>query len=264
MSAAVDPVLVSRAADGDGEALVVVLNAIRDDVYRLSVRMLWHPADAEDATQEILIRVMTRLGGFRGDAAFSTWVYRVAVNHLLTTRQRRAERAAMSFDAFAEDLATGLDEPYEAGAVDAELLAEEVKVGCTQGMLLCLDRSHRAAYILGEVFGLSGEEAASILEIEPGAYRKRLSRARARVQGFMGGHCGLLDEANACRCGRRVGAAVRQGRVDPDNLFFARRVRDGVRQMDRLHDAAAVFRSHPELRAPDRVVEVILRAMRDA
>jgi RNA polymerase sigma factor (sigma-70 family) len=264
VSTAVDAMLVSRAAGGDGEALEAVLSAIKDDVYRLSVRMLWHPGDAEDATQEILIKVMTRLGGFRGDAAFSTWVYRVAVNHLLTTRQRRAERAAMSFDAFAEDLATGLDEPYEAGAVDAGLLAEEVKVGCTQGMLLCLDRPHRAAYILGEVFGLSGEEAASILQIEPAAYRKRLSRSRARLQGFMRGHCGLLDEANACRCARRVGAAIRHGRLDPDDLLFARGVRDGVRRMDRLHDAAAVFRSHPELRAPDRVVAVILRAMRDA
>lgn len=263
MSAAVDAMLVGRAAGGDGEALEAVLGAIKDDVYRLSVRMLWHPADAEDATQEILIKVMTRLGGFRGEAAFSTWVYRVAVNHLLTTRQRRAERAAASFEAFAQDLATGLDEPYDAGAVDAELLAEEVKVGCTQGMLLCLDRAHRVAYILGEVFGLSSEEAASILEIEPAAYRKRLSRARTRVQGFMRGHCGLLDEANACRCSRRVGTAIRQGRVDPDNLLFARGVRDGVRRMDRLYDAAAVFRSHPELRSPDRVVEVILQVVRD-
>lgn len=263
MNAAVDAMLVGRAAGGDGEALEAVLGAIKDDVYRLSVRMLWHPADAEDATQEILIKVMTRLGGFRGEAAFSTWVYRVAVNHLLTTRQRRAERAAMSFDAFAEDLATDLDEPYEAGAVEAELLAEEVKVGCTQGMLLCLDRPHRAAYILGEVFELSGEEAASILEIAPAAYRKRLSRARARVQDFMRGQCGLVDEANACRCGRRVGAAIRHGRLDPDNLLFAHGVRDGVRRMDRLHDAAAVFRSHPELRAPDRIVEVILRVLRD-
>jgi DNA-directed RNA polymerase specialized sigma24 family protein len=54
VSAAVDPVLVSRAAAGDGEALEAVLSAIKDDVYRLSVRTLWHPADAEDATQEIL------------------------------------------------------------------------------------------------------------------------------------------------------------------------------------------------------------------
>ena len=264
MSAAVDAALVGRAAGGDGGALEAVLGAIKDDVYRLSVRMLWHPADAEDATQEILILVMTRLGGFRGEAAFSTWVYRVAVNHLLTTRQRRAEHAAMSFDAFAEDLATGLDEPYAVGAVDAELLAEEVKVGCTQGMLLCLDRAHRAAYILGEVFALPAEEAASILEIEAAAYRKRLSRARARVQVFMRGQCGLVDEANACRCGRRIGAAIRHGRLDPDNLLFAHGVRDGVRRMDRLHDAAAVFRSHPELRAPDRIVEVIRRVLRDS
>jgi RNA polymerase sigma factor (sigma-70 family) len=65
--------------------------------------MLWHPHDAEDATQEILVKLLTRLSTFRGDALFSTWAYRVAVNHLLSTRRRRAEQPAMSFEAFAED-----------------------------------------------------------------------------------------------------------------------------------------------------------------
>jgi len=134
--------LVARARGGDAAALDELVRSVADDVYGLALRMLWHPQDAEDATQEILVRVVTRLSTFRGDAAFRTWVFRVAANHLLTTRRRRAELPELTFDAFGADLAEGLDTPYESD-VDAGLLEEEVKIGCTQGMLLCLDREHR-------------------------------------------------------------------------------------------------------------------------
>ncbi len=126
-------------------------------------------------------------------------------------------------------------------------------------LLLCLDREHRAAFILGDVFELPGGEAAEVLGVTPAAYRKRLSRARSRVQAFMREHCGLVEPANPCNCRRRIGAAVRHGRVHPDRLLFARDVRVHVDQMERLHDAAAVFRSHPPLRAPERVADAILR-----
>lgn len=255
---AVDERTVAAAIGGDRIALERVLIEVQNDVYRLAHRMLWHPQDAEDATQEILVKVATRLSTFRGDARVTTWVHRIAVNHLLTTRRRRAERQALSFDAFGEDLARGLDEPYDGRGVDEGLLAEEVKIGCTQGMLLCLDREHRIAYILGEIFELPGEEAASILGISPAGYRKRVQRARERIKRFMRGHCGLVDPANPCRCARRVGAAIATGRVDPDRLLFA----EHVQRIERLQDAAAVFRSHPEQRAPDRVVAAVMNALR--
>lgn len=250
--------IVDAARNGDSAALEHVVRAIKDDVYALAIRMLWHPSDAEDATQEILIRVVTHLGSFRGDAAFGTWVYRIAANHLLTTRRRRAERAALSFDAFAADLAEGLDTAYDAPDVDEGLLAEEVKIGCTQGMLLCLDREHRLAYVVGEVFDLPSDEAAYVLDLTPAAYRKRLSRARERVRTFMEGHCGLVDQANACRCRRRVGRAIEVGRIDPGRLLFANHpVRAAVQDMERFHAAAALFRSHPDYRAPDSVAQKV-------
>ena len=258
----VAPELVERATAGDPAALDELVRTVSDDIFRLAQRMLWHPHDAEDATQEILVKLLTRLSTFRGDALFSTWAYRVAVNHLLSTRRRRAEQPAMSFEAFAEDLAGGLDEPYDAGEVDEGLLAEEVKIGCTQAMLLCLDRPQRMAYILGELFELPSEQAAELLGVTPAAYRKRLSRARSRIEQFMRGHCGLLDAANPCRCERRIGTAIRQGRVDAARLLFARGVQRPMQQMQRLEDAAAVLRSHPELRAPDTVNDVITRVLR--
>ena len=252
--------LVARVRAGDRAALEALVGEIRDDVYNLALRMLWHPADAEDATQEALVKVITGLGSFRGEAAFRTWVHRVAANHLLTTRRRRMEQAAMSFEEFGEDLAAGLDVP----APDDPLLEEEVKVGCTHAMLLCLDREHRLAYVLGEVFGLGSEDAAWVAGVSPAAYRQRLSRARARVRGFMEGHCGLVDPSNACRCSRRVGVALATGRVDPRELLFAGRagVRSEVADMERLHAAAALLRSHPRYAAPGRVAEEVLRIVR--
>lgn len=244
---------VARAREGDRCALEELVAALRDGVYNLALRMLWHPEDAEDATQEILIQVVTRLGGFRGEAAFTTWAYRVAANHLLTTRRRRAERA-LSFDAFAQDLAEGLADPRDHG-VDERLLEQEVKIGCTHGMLLCLDREHRLAYILGEVFEIDSRQAAEITATTPAAYRKRLERARRRIVAFMAGHCGLVNPERPCRCARRIDRAIAVGRVAPDAPLFAARpqhsaVHRAVAEMDLLHDAAAVFRSNPDYAAP--------------
>jgi hypothetical protein len=78
----------------------------------------------------------------------------------------------------------------------------------------------------------------------------------------MRGHCGLVDPANPCRCSRRVGTALATGRVDPGNLLFVRHVDAHVARIERMRDAAAVFHSHPELRAPDRVVAAVTAALR--
>jgi RNA polymerase sigma factor (sigma-70 family) len=259
--------LVRRAQDGDRHALEQLAFAVKDGLYNLALRMLWHPQDAEDATQEILIKLLTRLGSFRGEAAFTTWAFRVAANHLITTRRRRAERQDLSFDAFAVDLMEGLADPRDYG-VDEHLLEEEVKIGCTQGMLLCLDREHRLAYILGEVFELKSKEAAFIADTTPEAFRKRLQRSRQRIASFMQSNCGIVDPENACRCRRRINAAVALGRVDPAALHFATHpqhdpaVRRGVADMDRLRDAAAVFRSHPHYGSPAAVAEAVRNLLR--
>ncbi len=259
--------LVEEAKAGKREALEGLIRRIRDDVYRLALKMLWHPEDAQDATQEILIRILTHLDGFRGESAFTTWAFRVAANYLLTTRKRRAEREALSFEQFGKDLDEGRSAATPATSeAEQALLVEEVKIGCTQGLLLCLDREHRLAYILGEVFELTGAQGAALLDVTPAAFRKRLSRARARVRAFMARKCGLVNPDNPCRCRLRVQRAVEKGRVRPDHLLFARHpvrsprtpaLRKRVEEMETLHRAAAVFRSHPAFAAPEALLEGI-------
>ena len=249
---------VERARDGDQRALEQLLRELQDDIYRVALRMTWHPEDAADATQEILIRITTRLSTFRGESSVRTWAYRVAVNHLLNRHRARIEHEELTFAAFAEQLATGLSD--RAADPVAPLLVEEIKLGCTLGMLQCLDRDHRMAYILGEVFQLGSEEAATITATSSATYRKRLSRARARIRDFVEANCGLVDPNRACHCRRRLPAAIATGRVDPEHLTFAThpiRGERATREMQFLHDAAALMRSHPAYAAPSRLLDAI-------
>jgi hypothetical protein len=117
------------------------------------------------------------------------------------------------------------------------------------------------AYVLGEVLEFSSDEAADVCGIAPAAFRKRLQRARERIRQFMESHCGLLGPGNPCRCQRRIGAAIKRGRVDPEDLLFAHRVDALKLEMERFTDAGAIFRSHPELRTPPELVDAVLRAV---
>src|SRR5215510_4613231 len=137
--------LATRAIDGDRDALDRIVRDLQGDVYGLALRMLWNREDAEDATQEILVRVVTRLSQFDFRSKLKTWVYRVAVNYILDVKKSAVERLDLTFERFAEDLAEGLSTEGPAEA-ERSLLVEEVKIGCTLGMLQCLDRPHRLAY----------------------------------------------------------------------------------------------------------------------
>src|SRR5437867_8398419 len=102
--------LVRRAREGDGESLERLVSGIQDRIYGLALRMLWHPEDAKDATQEILLRIVTHLATFRGKSRFLTWAYRVGANHLLTWRKGRIEGQGFTFESFGKDLQEGLEE----------------------------------------------------------------------------------------------------------------------------------------------------------
>jgi RNA polymerase sigma factor (sigma-70 family) len=209
-----------RAIEGDREALDRLVRELQADVYGLALRMLWNREDAEDATQEILVRAITRLAQFDFRSQLKSWVYRIAVNYILDVKKSPVERMQLNFTTFADDLAADL---APAGPADAErsLLTEEVKIGCTLAMLQCLDREHRLAYVLGESLDMPGPEAAAVLEISPELFRKRLQQARTAIVSFTRAHCGLASAAASCACSRRVPAALRAGRVQVEALTFA-------------------------------------------
>lgn len=176
-----DPALraaVDRAKAGDRPALEAVVAALQDDVFRLALRMTAHPEDARDASQEILIKIVKGLTSFRGESSIRTWAYRIAVRHVLDRRKSRVEALALDFERFGKDLLDGLATDPDPDPV----LAEEVKIGCTLAMLTCLDREHRMAYLLAEVFGLTHTEAANLCGVAEDVHRQRVSRARLALE----------------------------------------------------------------------------------
>jgi RNA polymerase sigma factor (sigma-70 family) len=204
--------LIEQAQDGDAAALEALVRGIQDQVHGLAVRMLADPHAAQDATQEILIRIVTKLSTFQGDSKFETWTYRVATNYLLTAKKAINANPQLSFQMFSDDLLNGLADDRTAAPEDAVML-NELRVRCTMAMLLCLDPDHRAAYVLGEILELDHSNAAEILDITSANFRKRLSRARASVQDFTAASCGLGSKTAPCSCRKRLPAALAQGRV---------------------------------------------------
>ena len=142
--------LVRKAKDSNRAALESLIRGIQDLVYGLALRMLGYPEDADDASQEILVKVITHLDSFRGESSFTTWAYRVAANHLLTTRKRLAENQAMSFEDYEAllEMAVASEWPESVPEAERSLIVKEVMLSCTHGMLLCLDRPHRITFIL--------------------------------------------------------------------------------------------------------------------
>ena len=241
-----------------------VILAIKDNIYNISLRMLWKPIDAEDVTQEILIKVLTNLAKFRGESKFTTWVYRIATNHLLMCKKRGLENQELSFDLFEKGIQEGFmtNQPVCVPEVDRDILAEELKISCTHAMLLCLEREQRMIYILSSIFGINSIEGADILSITPETYRKRLSRIREKMRCFMENNCGLLNPEKSCRCNKRIEVAIENYRINPEKLLFAqnplinRKIVEICRdEMEEFDEAAAIFARNPHYLAPETIVK---------
>ena len=264
--------LAEEAQRGSLKALDQLLSTVQDKIYTLAVRMLWCPDDARDATQEILIKLATHLASFRHESAFMTWAYSVGANYLRSVRKGRLEDR-YTFESFGQELSENLSEYDETeDPIQTNMLLEEIRVGCTMGMLLCLDRPHRIAYILGEILEFDGEEAAQILEIPSATYRKRLSRARADMVKFMQNRCGLVRASNACKCNLRLNYAMEVGRVNPAKLVFAEdpeaarrypQVLEHIRRLEESQRVVALYRARAELAAPQDLLMQVRALIND-
>lgn len=252
-------IVVERAKNGDRKSLNRLILEVKDLVYNLSLRMLLYPMDAEDATQEILVKIVTHLSTFKGESNFRTWVYRVATNYLLTQKSKKNREVAMGFEAYGVLIDTGQSDTitYTENLGEQRLLEEEVKVSCTHGMLLCLNETNRMVYILGVILDFNSKEGAEILGIRPENFRKQLSRSKAKLRNFLQAKCGLANPENPCRCTKKIDFLIDQQRIDPTALRFANQEQRSIellKVITKLEKTAAIFRSTPQYATPERVV----------
>jgi RNA polymerase sigma factor (sigma-70 family) len=260
--------LVSRIQQGSQDALEALIRRHQPWIYNLVLRMVYHPQDAEDVTQEVLIKLLTKISTFEGRSSVRTWLYRIVINHVLNMKRARAEVMEWTFKKYGDGLASAPDEDLPDPAsvpVDVLLLVDEARITCTSGMLLCLDREQRLVYILGEIFGVTDRVGSELLEMSRVNFRQKLARARQDLHSFMQDRCGLINTANPCRCARKTRAFMRAGYVDPSNLLFASSHVTRVRQVaERVHEEidsldaayAEIHRDHPFHDSPDFVASL--------
>jgi RNA polymerase sigma factor (sigma-70 family) len=264
--------LGTRAMAGDSGALSVLVEALHAPVFRLALRMLVHVADAEDATQEILVKVVTHLGEFGGRSALMTWVHTLAARHLLRFRSSRSERNLLAPNALAALLDAGmrLAGPDSVQEPEAGLWEQEVRLTCTHGMLSVLSREERLAVVLADILGLDSMTAAEIAGTTPEAFRQRLARARGALKPILEERCGLVSPKNPCRCRGQVRAKRAVGGLGPAPTLQplapgeteeAARVRRAAREMRGAYRAARAFHVDPPLSPPAGVLERLRAAL---
>jgi RNA polymerase sigma factor (sigma-70 family) len=268
-----DWLLVSESLNGSKSSLEKLISRHQTFIYNVAWKMVLNPQDAEDITQDILIKIITKLSQFNNKSLFRTWLYRIAVNHILNCKKQRRELQFTDFSTVGNMIDqlpdNELSEIEQAQFADT---TEDVRISCTAGMLLCLDREQRMTFILGAIFNIDHRLGAEILEITPDNFRQRLSRARKDLHSFMHNKCGLINQSNPCRCPKKTKSFIELGWALPDNLQFnARHVKDIYNSVPQKNEALIsvleekyqlLFSNHP-LQEPLNKTKIIDELFKD-
>jgi len=186
-----DGSLVQRAQRGEVAALDALAGRYRPMVMKIALRLTRNRADAEDATQEAMFRMFRALLDFRGESAFSSWLYRIALNSAKTALIERARRLRVFASAHEDDERHRL-EPVDGSTPEALTLAAEIGA-MTFAAVQALPLDQRNALALCQVDGLSYLEAARIMECPIGTVRSRVSRARQAIDQRLGAISAPVD-----------------------------------------------------------------------
>lgn len=216
-----DQALIKKSLDGDKNSLETLLKKHQPFVFNIAWKMVQNPVDAQDITQEVLIKVTTKLAQFKGQSEFRTWLYRIVVNHFLKMKKQSKEEVVEDFDQFGNVLESIENiELTELEQKEKETEIREMNLACMSGMLLCFTREQRIVYILGELFNADHTVGSEILGISKQNFRVKLSRARKDLLQFMNNKCGLVNKSNPCRCYKKVTTMINNKRVDSRHLLF--------------------------------------------
>ena len=218
-----DNELIKSVLSGDTIALTTLVEKHQPFIYNLAWKLTGNIVDAEDLTQETLVKIITNLSTFKQQSSFTTWAYRIAKNQFLNDKNKPSNLLSSSF----EELGNRLDNAPNIDLTLDEInekkdLIKELRLQCLAGMLLCLTKEQRMIYIIGEIFGADHTVGSEIMEITKGNYRMKLSKARKELYNFMQNKCGLVDKRNPCRCHKKITFVMETGLINAKNLLHNR------------------------------------------
>ncbi len=173
--------LVRRVRGGDTAAFTRLVELCAPRVYNLAYRMVNNTDDAQDIAQEAFLRVYQALPSFKGDAAFSTWLYRIVVNACYDELKRRGRRPATFSDLETDDGTPTTDTLTTGESAEDRLLTRE-RQGVVQAAIRALPEPFRLVLVLYDVQGVSYQEIADILHTNIGTVKSRLNRARNQLR----------------------------------------------------------------------------------
>jgi RNA polymerase sigma-70 factor (ECF subfamily) len=183
--------LIRRLKERDEAAFRELVETYRDRVFNMTFRMLGNREEAEDVSQEVFITVFKSIDSFRGDAKFSTWLYRVTANHCknrIKYLSRRHDRSKAEFDESIErNPAAGSVAPASMGRPDHQVEGADLEQ-LIQRLIAELDEDHRILIVLRDVEELSYEEIGQITELPEGTVKSRLHRARLALRARLKKH----------------------------------------------------------------------------
>ncbi len=171
----VDRALVEAAQAGDRVALEELVRRTHRGVYTCALRLVGNPDDAADITQDVYVRVVRKLSGFRHEASFATWLNRVTTNVAMSTLRRRMRRLAVEGATVPPDTRDTASDPAERAEL-ADL------AGRLERLVAALPEGQRRVLVLRDIYGQSTEEVAEAMGLTPGAVKVRLFRARERLK----------------------------------------------------------------------------------
>jgi RNA polymerase sigma factor (sigma-70 family) len=214
--------LVKAAQNGSQNALEKLVKLHQRFIYNVALKFVRDPDAAADLSQEVLIKMITKLGQFKGKSSFRTWLYKIVVTHFINTKGKTSEQQVRSFDEYGvvlDDTYT-TDEMTEEEQVQHQNKIANIRTRCMTSMLLCLDRQQRIIFILGSIFNVKSNVAAKLLDITAENFRQQLSRAKTDLFQFMDNKCGLINRNNPCRCSKKTKGFMKEGLIDEQAIQF--------------------------------------------
>jgi len=193
--------LVDAAQAGDRKALGQLLQTYQKRIYHLCLRMLSNPDDAADVTQDVLVRAIQHIGGFRQGSKFSTWLYRIAMNTSISHLRRSRVRSALSLESTysgADDGAQPLKAKMESNREPGpdESVETEEQVQQLLRAMDALDLQLRSVILLRDLEEMDYQQIADVLNIPLGTVKSRLFRARLALRQLMEGRMVLKSEVS--------------------------------------------------------------------